>query len=100
MHDGIIGTYTITFTEANRCTVRVDSLVGGWEIAEEGRGTYSFDSDILKITAALRGSKIPHITGIRWASVISIGNDRRSFNMLAKPTDAGNNQVRVIFTKE
>jgi hypothetical protein len=98
LHDDIIDTYTITFTGANRCTVQVASLVDGREITETGQGTYSFDGDILKITAALRGSKIPHITGIQWTSVISIGD--RSFNMLAKPTSASANQVRVTFIKE
>jgi TolB-like protein len=99
-HDGITDTYTVTFIGSNRCTVRVASLVNGAEITEEGQGTYSFDGNILKITAALRNSKIPHITGIQWTSVISIGESSRSFNMLAKSTSTGNNQMRVTFTKE
>jgi hypothetical protein len=99
-HDGIIDTYTLTFTGANRLTVRVASLLDGREITEEAPGTYSFDGTILKITAALRNSKIPHIAGIQWSSVISIGEGSHSFNMLAKPASASTNQVRVTFTKE
>jgi TolB-like protein len=99
-HDGIIDTYTVTFSGANRCTVRVTSLVDKREIIAEGQGTYSFDGNILKMAVALRNSKIPHINGIQWTSVISIGEGSRSFNMLAKPTSTENNQVRVTFTKE
>jgi hypothetical protein len=99
-HDGIIDTYTITFTGANRCTVQAVSLAGGRETSAEGQGTCSFDGSILKITAALRNSKIPHITGIQWSSVISIAGGSRSFNMLAKPNSASSNQVRITFTKE
>jgi hypothetical protein len=100
MLDSIIDIYTITFSESNRCIVRVTSFMNGREITEEGQGTYSFDSTILKITAVLRNSKIPHINSIQWVSVISIGNGNRSFNMLVKPSSAGTNQVRITFTKE
>jgi TolB-like protein len=100
LHDGIIDTYTVTFTGANRCTVRVASLVNGQELTGEGQGAYSFDGTILKITAALRNSRIPHVTGIQWTSVISIGDGNRSFNMLVKPTSTAASQVRVTFMKE
>lgn len=100
LHDGIIDSYTIAFTGVNRCTVRVTSLLNGWEISEEGQGMYSFDGNILKITAVLRNSRIPHINSIQWASVISIEDGNRSFNMLVKPTSMENNQVRVTFIKE
>ncbi|MDR2158463.1 MAG: hypothetical protein LBP23_00170, partial [Treponema sp.] len=76
------------------------SLVKGREIAEEGQGTYSYDGVILKISAAFKNSKIPHIGAIQWASVISIGAGNTSFNMLVKPTNTVDNQVRVTFTKE
>lgn len=99
-HDGIIDRYTITFIGANRCTVRVTSLMGGMEITGEGQGTYSYDGDILKITAVLRDSRIPHINTIQWTSVISIGGGNTSFNVLAKPRSASNDQVRVTFIKE
>jgi TolB-like protein len=100
LHDGVIDSYTITFTGSNRCAVKVTSLINGQEITEEGQGTYSFDGDILKITAVLRNSRIPHINSIQWSSVISISDRNSSFNMLVKPTSASNNQVRVTFTKE
>ncbi|MDR0638833.1 MAG: penicillin-binding protein activator LpoB [Spirochaetaceae bacterium] len=99
-HDGIIDTYTLTFSGENRCAVRVASLVDGQELTGEGQGAYSFDGNILKITAALRNSRIPHVTGIQWTSVISIGEGSRSFNMLAKPTGTATSQVRVTFTNE
>jgi TolB-like protein len=99
LHDGIIDTYTLTFTGANRCVVNVTSLMNGEELTAEGQGTYAYDGNILKITAVLRNSKIPHINSIQWSSVISIGAGNTSFNMLAKPTSASNNQVRVTFTK-
>jgi TolB-like protein len=99
-HDGVIDIYTITFTGANRCAVRVTSLVSGRELSEEAQGSYSYDGDILKITAVLRNSKIPHLNSIQWSSVISIAEGSRSFNMLAKPVSTSGNQVRVTFTKE
>jgi TolB-like protein len=99
-HDGVIDTYAVTFTSANRCTVRVASLDGRRETTEEAQGTYSFDGDILKITAVFRNSKIPHINSIQWVSVISIAEGSRSFNMLAKPVSSSNTQVRVTFTKD
>jgi hypothetical protein len=99
-HDDIIDTYTVTFTGANRCTVRVTSLLSFGEITEEAQGTYSYDGDIFKITAVFRNSRIPHVKSIQWSSVISIGDGSRSFNMLAKPTGTSSNQVRVTFTKE
>jgi hypothetical protein len=100
LHDGIIDTYTITFDGANRCAVKVNSLMNEREITQEGQGTYAYDGNILKITAVLRNSKIPHINNIQWTGVISISDGNRSFNMLAKPISTGNNQVRVTFTKE
>jgi TolB-like protein len=100
LHDNTVDTYNITFTGANRCTVRVTSLVNGREIAEESQGTYSYDGAILKIAAVFRNSKIPHVGAIQWASVISIGAGNTSFNMLIKPANTGGNQVRVTFTKE
>jgi TolB-like protein len=100
LHDGIIDTYTITFTGANRCTVRVTSLVNRREITEEGQGTYSYNDDILRITAVFRNSKIPHISSIQWSSVISIDGGNTSFNMLAKPTSTSTQQVRVSFVKD
>jgi hypothetical protein len=99
LHDGIIDTYTITFTGANRCTVRVTSMVNGWEITEQRQGTYSYNDDILRITAVFRNSKIPHISSIQWLSVISIDGGNTSFNMLAKPTSTSTQQVRVSFVK-
>jgi hypothetical protein len=102
-HDGIIDAYTITFTGPGRCTVSVTSIPNSGDFGEktaEAAGTYSFDGDILKITANFRNSAIPHITAVQWSSVISIGAGNRSFNMLAKPTSAASNQVRVTFTKE
>jgi hypothetical protein len=99
-HGSVTDSYTITFTGANRCAVRVTSLVNSVEITEEGQGTYSYGGVILKITAVLRNSRIPHINRIQWSSVISIGDGNRSFNMLAKPTSASNDQVRVTFTRE
>ncbi|MDR0638409.1 MAG: hypothetical protein LBG27_05850 [Spirochaetaceae bacterium] len=62
----VIDTCTLTFSGDNRCTVRVAGIVD--ELTGEGQGTYSFDS-ILKITAALRNSRIPHLTAVD----ISIG---------------------------
>jgi TolB-like protein len=100
LHDDIIDTYTFTFTGSNRCTVKVTSLEKGLELTEEVQGTYSFDGSIFKVTAIFKNSKIPHLSSIQWSSVISIGDGNRSFNMLAKPTGVGNNQVRVTFTKE
>jgi TolB-like protein len=100
MHDGVIDRYAVTFTGANRCTVRVTSLLNGRELTEEAQGTYAYDGAIFKLTAVLRNSKIPHITGIQWASVIAVGDGNRSFNMLAKPASTGDAQVRVTFTKE
>jgi hypothetical protein len=79
--------------------VRVTSLLDGREITEDAQDTPSFDGTILKITAVLRNSKIPHIASIQRASVISIGEGSRSFNMMARPAAAAN-QVRVTFTKE
>jgi TolB-like protein len=98
LHDGVIDSYTLTFSGSNRCSVRVTSLMNGREITEEGQGTYSFDGDILKITAVLRNSRIPHLNSIQWSSVISAGGN--SFNMLVKPTSASSNQMRVTFTRE
>jgi TolB-like protein len=100
LYNGIIDTYTITFTETNRCAIKITSLINGQEIVGEGQGTYAYDGNILKITAALRNSKIPHVNSIQWSSVISISDDNKSFNMLAKPAGTGTNQVRVTFTKE
>jgi hypothetical protein len=99
-HDGIVDTYTISFTDANRCAVKVSSMVNGQELTAEAQGNYSYDDNILKITAVLRNSKIPHINSIQWTSVISIGAGNRSFNMLAKPVSTDNNQVWITFTKE
>jgi hypothetical protein len=100
LYDGIIDSYTITFTDVNRCTVKVTSLVDGREISEEGQGTYSFNGDILKIMAVFRNSRIAHVNNIQWTSVISVNGNSRSFNMLVKPSSESNNQVRVTFTKE
>jgi hypothetical protein len=102
-YDGIIDTYAITFSGPGRCTVSVTSITNSGDFGKktaEAPGTYSFDGDILKITAAFRNSGLPHITAIQWTSVISIADGNRSFNMLAKPTTASSSQVRVTFTKE
>jgi len=99
-HEGKIDNYTITFNASNRCTVNVTSNVNGVNIIEETQGTYSFDGDILRITATIRNSRIPHISNIQWVSVISISADNRTFNMLVRPASASTNQVRVTFFKE
>jgi TolB-like protein len=100
LHDDLIDSYTLTFTGPNRCTVRVASLLALGEVTEEAQGTYSYDGNILKISAVFRNSRIPHLKSIQWASVISTGEDSRSFAMLAKPASGSTTQVRVIFTKE
>jgi TolB-like protein len=100
LHDNITDSYAITFTGTNRCTVKVTSLLPAGEVTQETQGTYSFDGDILKITAIFRDSKIPHISVLQWASVISIADGSRSFNILAQVTSSGNNQVRLTFTKD
>jgi len=99
-HDNIIDTYTITFTDTNRCNIKISSFANNSETNEEGQGTYTYDGNILKITLILRNSKIPHINNIQWASVISIAGGNSSFNMLVKPTSKSTNQVRVTFIKE
>jgi hypothetical protein len=100
LYNNNIDNYTITFVGSNNCNVRITSLVNGLEVVEEGQGTYAYNGDILRITVILRNSRIPHITNIQWSSVIAIGNNNTSFNMLVKPTSTSSNQVRVTFTKE
>jgi TolB-like protein len=100
LHDGLIDHYTITFTGANRCSVQVSSLENGRETFGEGQGVYAYDGNILKITAVLRNSTIPHIHSIQWASVIAIVEGSQSFNILVKPSSASNTQVRLTFTRE
>jgi TolB-like protein len=103
IHDGIIDIYTVTFTGASTCAVKVTSLANlslGEESTAETYGAYSYADDIFELSAVFRNSKIPHITSIQWASVISISDSGASFNMLAKPSSASSQQVRVTFTKE
>jgi len=99
LHDDIIDSYTITFSNSTRCNIKVTSLKDGTEITEEGVGTYSYDGAILKITVILKNSQIPHIKNIQWSSVISIDSGSGSFNMLIKPRNT-TPPMRVTFTKE
>ena len=101
-HNNIMDSYSFIFTDTNRCTVKVESISDDKELTAEGQGTYSYDSNssIFKITVVLKNSKIPHLKNIQWSSVIALENSNRSFNMLVKPENNKNNQVRATFTKE
>jgi len=99
LHNGIIDNYVITFIGSNHCNIKVTSLINGREVSEDVNGTFLYDNDILRISAIIRNSKIPHINEIQWASVISIGTGNNLFNMLVNPSSTSNKQVRATFIK-
>ena len=100
MHDGIIDSYSITFTGTNRVNINLTSMLSEGTLSAEAQGTFNFDGNILRINAIFRNSKIPHIHTIKWTSVVSIASGNQSFNMLVKPSEDNDRLVRATFTRE
>ena len=84
--------YEITFAEKGVCTVKA-SASGDFGTAADGKGTYSYDKNFLRLNARLPSSRIS------WSSVYKFDGEFGSFNILVPKADGGEETVRVSFVK-
>lgn len=84
--------YEITFAEKGVCTVKA-SADGDFGTASDGKGTYSYDKNFLRLNARLSSSRIS------WSSVYKFDGEFGSFNILVPKADGGDETVRVSFVK-
>jgi hypothetical protein len=99
-HDGFEDNYLLTFRPGNRCTVTVDSYdANNVKRTQTATGTYSYGSEVLSITVNFRRENtIQYLTKIEWRVMISLANDRGSFNMVIPVSSRdGAKRNRVTF---
>ncbi|MCL2609963.1 MAG: hypothetical protein FWD94_08685 [Treponema sp.] len=71
-------TFRITFSENGRCTVRVTAD----DAEQETTGNWSYDGSLLRLNATFRNPAVSHVRNIQWTSVLNLGTDGNSFNIL------------------
>lgn len=97
LHDGILDTYTITFSENNRITVKVSSIdKKGKKTSSTGTGRYIFnDSEkILSITVNSLSGNVKHLQRINWKTYINLSKDETAFSCII-PVNSQNTETSV-----
>ncbi len=88
LHDGTKATITVTSYDAN-----------GQELTQTASGTWSYDTNFIRINATFRNATISHIKNIKWVSNYRFNGEKNSFNMLLSPYASSDEHMRVTFIK-
>lgn len=104
LHDGIIDTYAITFSENNHVKIETSSIdKKGKTTSASGMGRYVFnDSEkVLTITVNSLSGNVKHLQRIHWKSHVNLSEDESSFYYII-PVSSKNDssKVRAEFYKE
>lgn len=101
-HGAYEDSYRINFRTAGQCSITVTSAdTWGNVNTQTAEGRYTWNDEILRISARFADNAIPHVRSIDWRAVIRLSADRRSFTMTI-PTShqAGALRVGAQFWKE
>jgi hypothetical protein len=95
-------TYRVNFRAGGQCGVTVTSVApDGGESSRSADGRYTWNSEILSVSARFRDNPLPHLRRVEWRAVAVMDAGRQSFTIVVPVSDQnGAERQRARFWKE
>ncbi|MDR1587017.1 MAG: hypothetical protein LBS57_06155 [Treponema sp.] len=101
-HGGREDSYRLNFRAGGQCNVNVSSADSAGNVSSQSAdGRYTWNNEILTVSARFPGVENPRPRAVNWRVVVSFAPDRRSFTVVIPMSDhSGAERVRAQFWKE